>query len=190
MKKLNKQTFKILIYFIPFFTAITLISGLIYSTGQQILRIGANDPQIQISEDYAQRLSDGVDPKLLKSGQKTDISKSLAPYVIIYDSKGNAIFSSALLNGKIPTPPKSVFNYVEKNNETRITWQPEENVRSAIVITKYQGENLGYVLAGRSLREVEIREDNLLRIVFAGWFITEVAVFISFLFTLKIISKI
>ena len=190
MKKVNKQIFKILIYFIPFFIAITFISGLIYSTGQQILRIGANDPQIQISEDYVQRLSDGVDPKLLQSGQKTDISKSLATYVIIYDVKGNTIYSSAELNGQIPILPKSIFNYVEKNNETRITWQPQHNVRSAIVVTKYTGANPGFVLVGRSLREVEIREDNLLKITAVGWLITEIVTFLTLFISLKMSSKI
>ncbi len=45
--------------------------------------------------------------------------------------------------------------------EDRITWQPEPGIRSAVVVVHYTGATPGYVMAGRSLREVEWRIDRL-----------------------------
>jgi hypothetical protein len=36
-------------------------------------------------------------------------------------------------------------------------------------VTQFKGVNSGFVLAGRSLREVEKREDSIMQIVFVGW---------------------
>ncbi len=38
-----------------------------------------------------------------------------------------------------------------------MTWQPERRVRIATVVVRYEGRESGFVLAGRSLREVEER---------------------------------
>ncbi len=101
--------------------------------------------------------------------EKVDIAKSLAPYITVFDATGKTIASSAQLNGQIPTIPSGVFDYVRQHGEDRITWQPQPGVRSAVVVTQFQGPNSGFVLAGRSLREVEIREDDILHIVELGW---------------------
>jgi hypothetical protein len=54
-------------------------------------------------------------------------------------------------------------------SKDRITWQPQSGVRSAIVVTQFKGPNPGFILAGRSLREVEIREDDIMHLIFLGW---------------------
>ena len=41
-----------------------------------------------------------------------------------------------------------------RRGEDRLTWQPEPGVRSATVVVHYQGAQAGFVMAGRSLREV------------------------------------
>jgi hypothetical protein len=43
-------------------------------------------------------------------------------------------------------------------------------VRSAAVIVPLPGPPGGFVVAGRSLREVEVREASLVEIVALGWF--------------------
>jgi len=63
-----------------------------------------------------------------------------------------------------------VFDYVRQHGEDRITWQPEPGVRSATVVTSYGGAHPGFVLAGRSLRLVEERVDQLGLMVGLGWF--------------------
>jgi len=189
MKLLHKNLIKTFIYFLPLAATITLLCGLIYTEIQQNLRMSANDPQIQIAEDYASLLTNGTNPQFLVPQLKIDISKSLGPYVIIFNENGDAILSSAILDNKIPTPPKSVFDSVKKYGETRITWQPKIGVRSATVITRFTGAKPGFILAGRSIREVEIREDNALKITFLGWIVTMAAGFITVFLSLKLASK-
>lgn len=148
---------------------ITGLSGLIYAVVQQDIRQSANDPQIQMAEDTAAQLANGQQPQNVVPSEKVDIANSLAPYIIVFDAGGKPIASSALLNGQTPTISSGVFDYVKQHGEDRITWQPQPGVRSAIVVTQFKGPNPGFVLAGRSLREVEIREDNILNLVLLGW---------------------
>jgi hypothetical protein len=148
---------------------VTGLIGLIYVAVQQDLRQGANDPQIQMAEDAAAKLANVLSVQNVVPSEKVDIANSLAPYWIIFDANGNPIASSAQLNGQTPTIPPGVFDYVRQNGEDRFTWQPQTGVRSAVVVTQYKGSNSGFVLAGRSLREVEKREDNLMLVLVAGW---------------------
>ncbi len=43
-------------YWLPLAIVITALSGFIYLVGQQNLRMSANDPQIQLSEDTANQI--------------------------------------------------------------------------------------------------------------------------------------
>ena len=159
----------ILKYWLLLAVIITGLSGLFYVVVQQDIRLSANNPQIQMAEDTAAKLADGQQAQDIVPSEKIDIAKSLAPYTIVFDTTGKPIASSALLNGQIPTIPPGVFDYVRQNGEDRVTWQPQPGVRSAIVVTQFKGSNPGFVVAGRSLREVEIREDDILHIVLLGW---------------------
>jgi len=159
---------------IPLAIAITCLAGLIYLTIQQDMRIGANDPQIQLAEDLAASLNSGVKmPAFISS---IEISQSLAPFIMVFDTKGNLISGDAVLHRKAPTLPEGVLLYVKSKGEDRFTWQPETGVRLATIIISY---NNGYVLAGRSLREIEKREDNLFMQVFLGWTTTLVISFLA-----------
>ena len=77
---------KLLKSFIPLAVAITLVCGLIYVSVQQVLRQSANDPQIQIAEDVSGALSTGVPPQAIANPNGTDLKKSLATFIIVYDS--------------------------------------------------------------------------------------------------------
>lgn len=148
---------------------VTGLIGIVYAAVQQDMRQGANDPQIQIAEDAAAKLAGGEPAQSVVPSEKIDIATSLAPYVIIFDAHVNPIASSAQLDGQTPTIPAGIFDSVRQKGEDRITWQPETGVRSAIVVTQFTGSTSGFVVAGRSLREVEKREDGLLQILVAGW---------------------
>lgn len=148
---------------------VTGLSGLLYASVQQDLRQSANDPQIQMAEDTAAKLADGQQVQNVVPAEKVDIANSLAPYIIVFDATGKPIASSVQLNGQTPTIPSGIFDYVRQNGEDRITWQPQSGVRSAIVVTQFKGPNSGFVLAGRSLREVEIREDDIMHLILLGW---------------------
>lgn len=171
----------------PWAVVITAMAGLVYGTVQQVYRQSANDPQIQIAEDLARYLAQGGSPQNAVPAVKIDIAQSLAPFIIVFDDNAQPILSSAILNGKIPVPPAGVFDYVRKYGQDRITWQPRTDVRSAIVVARYTGQNSGFVLAGRSLREIEKRESRLEFFVAAGWLATLIAtLFVSILTSFKI----
>jgi hypothetical protein len=173
MFRLTKtQILNVLRIWIPLAIAITGLCGLIYLAVQQDIRIGANDPQIQIAEDVARQISTGENPLNFIPPIKVEISKSLANYIMIFDDKGKIIGSSAVLDGKQPSILQGVFERTKNLGETRFTWQPRTGVRSAIVVTYYRGPNNGFVLVGRSIREIENRESNLELIVFLAWAVT------------------
>jgi hypothetical protein len=135
---------------------------LVYAAVQQALRESANDPQIQMAEDAAASFASGTVPQSLAPAATIDISRSLAPFLIFYDDSGKVLASSASLHSEMPSPPPGVFDYVRQHAEERVTWQPEPGVRIASVIIRVGGPQYGFVLAGRSLREVEKREARLM----------------------------
>lgn len=134
------------------------LCGLVYLTVQQSLRQGANDPQIQLAEDAASALNGGTSVDSVMPSSKVDIANSLAPFLLVYDDSGNIVASSATLNGSSPTFPAGILDYTRQKGEDRVTLQPERGVRVAAVVLHY---NNGFVLAGRSLREVEKRESQV-----------------------------
>lgn len=148
---------------------ITIFAGLTYVAIQQSFRQGANDPQIQMAEDIAKSLSQGHSFQSILKSDKIDIATSLSPYIIIFNGSGEPTASSGFLNGQMPKVPLGVFDYVRMHGEDRITWEPKSGVRSAIVVRKYTDDSPGFVLVGRSLREVEQREDRLSRMVGIAW---------------------
>lgn len=153
---------------LPIAAAVTLLSGLIYLVVQQNIRLSANDPQIQIAEDIASGLSKGRTLQPVPETDKIDIASSLATFVIIFNDKGEPVNSSAVLDNKTPLPPSGIFAYTKSHKEDRFTWQPKSGIRMAAVVVRYEASQPGFVLAGRSLREVEKLEDHILFQVTAG----------------------
>ena len=163
---------------------VSFCAGLIYVVVQQDLRQSANDPQIEISEDIASQLSMGKSPDAFDVNDKIDIGKSLATFYIIYDGDMKPLSSSGLLSQAIPKLPKGVFSYTRLYGEDRVTWQPQPDARIALVVVSYtipanigsSTSPVGFVAVGRSLREVEIRENNLLVMSLILWTISVVLI--------------
>jgi hypothetical protein len=153
---------RILRQWVPLAIAVTGLCGLVYLAVQQELRQNANDPQIQIAEDAAAVLEGGASPESVVPAGTVDIGRSLSPFLMVFDDRGAVAGSSAELHGRTPEFPGGVLDYVRTHGEDRVTWQPEEGVRIAAVVVRFQGASPGFVLAGRSLREVETREDGAL----------------------------
>lgn len=169
----------IIALWLPMALLMTLATLMIYGAVQQVLRQSANDPQIQMSEDAARTLANGTSPAAIVQRDAVDMATSLMPYLIIFDDKGNVVASSARLNGQTPSLPVGVLDYVHQQGEDRITWQPQQGVRSATVIVPYSGSSSGFVLAGRSLREVEKREDQLTTNLAMGWLVSLAALLVA-----------
>jgi len=133
---------------------------------QQQLRSAANHPQVEMARDAADKLNAGANPQSVVSGAPVDIASSEDSYLIVVDSNGALLASSAQLDGRPVIPPSGVFAYVHDHGEDVISWQPAAGVRSAIVVDSFRG---GYVLAGRSLTGTEKAESALGRWAIFGW---------------------
>jgi hypothetical protein len=147
----------------------TALAGLVYVAVQQSYRQSANDPQVQMAEDAALTIQDGAKTQSLNLSGTVSIEKSLSPYLVFYNDSGTPTGGNGLLHGQFPTLPQGVFDHARAWGENRVTWQPEPDVRSAIVVAYISGPQPGFVMAGRSLREVEYREDRLELLVDIGW---------------------
>ncbi len=168
-RRLARRTLAV---FLPLALLATAMSSLVYLAGQQGLRHGANDPQVQLAEDAARALDAGAAPSAVTGPPSVDVAESLAPFLVVFDANGHALASSGRLDGADPVPPKGVLDNAKADSPNAVTWQPRDGVRVATVTARWGG---GTVMAGRSLREVERREDMLLQLVGAAWAATVVA---------------
>ena len=172
----------IFVHWLPLAAAVTLMAGLMYAAVQQDIRQSANDPQIQMAEDAAQRLMRSEAPASVAPPSGFDIAQTLSPFVEVFDQTGKPIAASALLHGQLPLVPNGVFDFVRQHGEESVTWQPEPAVRQAAVIVAYSGTQPGFVMAARSMREVEAQEDRILKLIAAGWALTMGAVLVVVVF--------
>ena len=164
---------------LPFAAVATIMSAIVFGAVQQDLRLSANDPQIQMAEDAADAISGGQQIPPPPASASIDIAKNLSPFLAIYDDQGKVLATNAKLGANgFPTLPAGVFAYVRAHNEDRITWQPQPGVRIATVIHRFQGKTPGFILAGRSLREVEMRIAKIEMLVGLGWLVALVATYL------------
>ena len=187
-----KTASKVFFLWLPFAATITGVCLLTYATVQQNYRQSLNDPQIQMAEDAARALGGGDVPASVvpRGVPLIDIATSLSPWIAVYDESHVTLESSAVFWGAPPKPPAGVFEAARGNQgkgtsqpeQNRITWQPESGVRSAIVVQHYAGSRPGYVIVGRSMREVEIREQNLATLVGTAWIALLIATFLALSF--------
>lgn len=167
MSKTGKEIMR---RWLPLAFIATIMAGLVYGAVQQSYRQSANDPQIQMAEDAAAAIASGAPAQSVVASTSINIADDLAPYVVVYNSSGAPIAGNGMLNGALPALPQGVFTYVAQEGADRFTWQPEAGVRSAVVVIPVNGGS-GFVMAGRSLREVEIRESMLEATVGAAWIV-------------------
>jgi hypothetical protein len=181
---------KIIIAWVPIAITIAGLCGLAYLAVQQDLRMGANDPQIQMAEDAANALNGSASVNSILPSTKVELATSLAPFLIVFDDSGKVIGSSATLHGAVPVYPMGVLEYTRLKGEDRVTWQPEAGIRMATVVVRF---DQGFVLAGRSLREAEIRATNLEKIcglaMLVIWAATFFVVAVGELIAVKTTSK-
>jgi hypothetical protein len=149
-------------------TIITIVFGVVYASVQQCYRSGADDPQIQLVRDINLKLHEGKSIERFFD-DSINIAQSLSPFVVLYNANGKPLRSSGYLNGKMPELPAGVFDFARANNEHDVTWQPQVGVRMAMAILYSNSSQVGFIAAGRSLQEVEIREHNLVTMIIIGW---------------------
>jgi hypothetical protein len=177
---------------------ITIILAMIFwfafSLAQQILRQGANDPQLQIAQDSAAFLAAAQEPAFLHANTygTVDLAKSSAPFLVTFTADKKPMAFTATFNGQIPTPPAGVFDYAKAHGEDKITWQPAKGVRIALVAAYYKSpKGEGYVFSGRSLAGVEKLISSLQFMTFWAWLITTIIAILGLSFPIlkKMISN-
>jgi len=146
-----------------------------------------------MAEDAAYNLSQGEPANYVIAISKVEMSRSLAAFIIFCDEARKAVASPGFVHGQIPSPPAGVFDYVKRNGQDRITWEPENGVRIAAIFERYEGSISGFLVVGRSLREIEKRESQVERIAVAAmratWVLALiVVVFCKFALTIKQIA--
>ncbi len=148
---------------------VTCIMMCTYASVQQVYRTNANDPQLQMARDISARLNSNRTFHQLLPYNTIEISNSLATFVTLYDKNCEPVQSTGTLNGWLPQIPKGVFDFTKANKKDVITWQPGKGVRMAMVIRSVTSPGIGFIAVGRSLKEVEVRESNLIEMIFITW---------------------
>src|SRR6185369_14805114 len=133
-----KERVYIIVRYLLIALIVTLVIGFGYTAVQQNYRLTANDPQIQLAEDSADILASGQNPADMVPGEaNTDMAKSLAPFIIVYDDSGKVVASSVKLDGQTPSLPGGVLDYAKNHTQNTFTWQPKSGVRIAAVAVHY-----------------------------------------------------
>ena len=165
----------------------TALCGILYVSIQQSFRQNLNDPQLQMAEDAARALDAGAVPAaVVPRAPLIDIAQSLAPWIAVYDSNGAPLDASGQLDNAPPQPPKSLFDVstwraiqiygTSAGKETRVTWQSGSGVRQALIIVATSDGK--FVVAGRNMREIEGRIENVGAMILAAWVVTVGSLFV------------
>ena len=110
-----KESQRILLVGLVLLFVITFTSGLVYLIAQQSIRLGANSDPARLAAETAIRLDAGISPKVALPAEKTDITKSLEPFVMVFDSGKNLVATSGMMGDKAPVDPtnkESIFNNI------------------------------------------------------------------------------
>jgi hypothetical protein len=157
---------KVLLYWIVALLFISFSCAMVYLVDQQMMRQGANEEPLRIAQDTALKLERGQTVKSAVPADKVDISKSLSPFVMVFDNDKKLLAASGSWSNTLPTYPGGVLDNTLAKGETRVTWQPQNGLRFATVAVKY---SQGYVVGASSLQETEKRIAEMGKIVSLAW---------------------
>lgn len=178
-----------ILLWLPLGFAITVIIGFVYVAAQLGLRQSVNDPQIQLAQDAATQLAAGVSPATVIPPATVDIATSLAPYVIVYAHDGAPLAGSGRLEGQIPTPPIGVLQSVPVKGMHLLTWAPRPSIRQGIAVVSVGDAGGTVVIAGRSLREEEARDQMVRGIASIAWLVTIIGSLLLHVFAQSVRTK-
>ena len=156
----------------------------IYGVGKQVRRRDVNQPLIAMLNTAKEELSKGAEITSVIPKNKVKMETELEPFMIIFNERGEIATGSVELEGKTPKLPISILEVTKDKGINKITWQPKQGIRSAVVIIPYPH---GWILAGRSLRIVEADEIKWLELITILWVACEM---IGILVVKKMTSKI
>lgn len=155
---------------LPLALLATAVFATLYIVAQQQLRAAADDPQVQVVEDVSEFLSQGGPAEAVVPPGAIDIDKSLSLYLVVYNESAQPVVGSGQLAGQPPVPLQDAFDAARAQGQHRFTWEPQAGLRNAAVMNYFSGNaTSSFVLAARSLREVEDRQKNIMIVTLVGW---------------------
>lgn len=169
-KKIQKKSLPVNLLLVSI--SVTITALVCYFVASQSIRDAANGPQAMVAEEIAEKLTGGESPQKdwLGRGKVVELSLDSRTFFIIYDSQGNIATTSAMLNGEMPKIPQSLLDQAAAKGEHKVTWEPTDGVREALVIKPYQSiTSSGYVVAGRSLERAEALMRTVGAYIFLVW---------------------
>ena len=171
MKKyIHKKAWHAFDGWLPLAVGLTILTGMVYISGQFILRTQANDLQNQIVSDVERFLDMGADANMFSNQVPVVIeSRSTSAYVVLYDAEASPVAGYGMLHGALPRLPAGVYEHAKKVGDHRFTWQPERGVRQAVVLRYHEGVSPGFILSGRSLVQVEHNIGTLGTLISLAW---------------------
>ncbi|HEU4413535.1 MAG TPA: hypothetical protein VFT65_02035 [Candidatus Angelobacter sp.] len=90
--------------------AVITVMGLAAAvTMQQMLRRGADQPQIDMTDRYVDQIAAGEAPASVIPQAYVDLQRSLQPVVIFYDDHGRPGPGTGYLDQSLPSPPAGVL---------------------------------------------------------------------------------
>lgn len=162
------NNFRSVVIFVLLAVIITLIYGSIYGSVQQVYRSLANDPQVDVVDQLAGIIKQDIPLEaIIGEADQIEIADSKGLFVMVFDKNKNLVGSSAVLNGKALSLPSGVFDQANQDAGNRFTWEPEKGLRMAVVLK--QIDDKGYALAGRSLKETELRTNQITTMLIVAW---------------------
>lgn len=171
-KKQKENLLYIVIAYLRYAAVFTLSILALYITTQQVLRLEANTQIAMMVQDIAsQDIMSQIQPgSTIDYSRSVDVSKIASPFVIIADNTMHIVESSISVKGSEPTLSSGVFEYAKMKGENRLTWQPMQGVREALIV-KYVSSASGgwYAIAGQSLQETEKLIDIIGIDLLMGW---------------------
>lgn len=146
----------------------TILFGTIYVIAQQLDRNSANDTPWRLASQVASEIRGGQ-TTTLDAQPHVDLSRSLAPFVVVENAQGSATAGSGFLNGSLVSMPTGVLSNAAKTGQDNVSWQPQRDLRFATVTLKVGDQ---FVTAGQSLQPTEDRDAILEVLVGFAWLIS------------------
>lgn len=170
MQNLNEalERYRVVSIFLILVVIFSTIFVSICYAAKGVLRQQANDPQVEVTDQVANIIRQGAPLDVIISGaEQVDLSKSGALFVMIYDKDKNLVGSSAVLNGQPLSLPVEALDKAKGFNDYRFDWEVSEYVKAAAVVKAV--DEIGYVVAAKSLAEYENRANTLSQPLWIGW---------------------
>lgn len=156
-------------YWLALVGTAALVLGAAYVMVQQSVRLSLNDAPQAAAQAAAQKIDDDIAPADIVPEEEVNLRTDSSVFLIITDSSGEVLASSAVLDDEAPTPAANVYAGADQQGKDSFTWQPKKGVRLATHILKYDQNGGGYIIAGQSLKSTEERLQNYMSIAGLTW---------------------